>query len=264
MKIQEHFTKIPNRYIKCCIKDDYGIGRCFYGTYLLIDRYRSTRGYACITIGMIIDFHGFKRTKAKPKIFYEIIDVLRYMADSNMIEICQDLDSVGYDTGIKMKVIAENFEPKRDFTIITESQLARIERIPAPPEKENLLAIFLYVVSHIGARRMTNDGSEMLDASYHPEAFYRSVEDMAIELNIARSTIIASLEKLSHQNSGDDALLVKKDVGFIYLDDDKPRRKFPNIYALNAPGYSQELEWAERKMKESYLKREISSVRQER
>lgn len=70
-----------------------------------------------------MEFYGYKTAKNKPKAFHEILDVLEYMINNNMIQVKQDLDSVGYDTGIEIKIIPENFDATDKFSKITSSQL---------------------------------------------------------------------------------------------------------------------------------------------
>lgn len=119
----EYFTRFPNNYIQGNIKTKFGISRKFYITYILIDRYRSYEDYSWITIRKVLEFYGYKTAKNKPKAFHEILDVLEYMINNNMIQVKQDLDSVGYDTGIEIKIIPENFDATDKFSKITSSQL---------------------------------------------------------------------------------------------------------------------------------------------
>lgn len=79
--------------------------------------------YSWITIRKVLEFYGYKTTKRKPKAFQEILDVLEYMINNKMIVVKQDLDSIGYDTGIEIKVIPDNFEARENFSKITSSQL---------------------------------------------------------------------------------------------------------------------------------------------
>ena len=45
------------------------------------------------------------------------------MINNKMIEVQQDLDTLGYDTGIEIKIIPENFDAVDKFSKITSSQL---------------------------------------------------------------------------------------------------------------------------------------------
>ena len=137
----EYFTRFPNNYIQGNIKTKFGISRKFYITYILIDRYRSYEDYSWITIRKVLEFYGYKTAKNKPKAFHEILDVLEYMINNNMIQVKQDLDSVGYDTGIEIKIIPENFDATDKFSKITSSQLDFIMMSESSINKENILML---------------------------------------------------------------------------------------------------------------------------
>lgn len=69
-----------------------------------------------------------------------------------MIEVKQDLDSIGYDTGIEIKIIPENFDATENFSKITSSQLDFIMMGESSINKENILMAFLYINSYIYIR----------------------------------------------------------------------------------------------------------------
>ena len=119
----EYFTRFPNNYIQGNIKTKYGVSRKFYITYILIDKYRSYEDYSWITLRKVLNFYGYKTHKRRPKAVQEILDVLEYMINNKMIEVQQDLDTLGYDTGIEIKIIPENFDAVDKFSEITSSQL---------------------------------------------------------------------------------------------------------------------------------------------
>lgn len=109
-----------------------------------------------------MEFYGYKTTKHKPKVFHEILDVLEYMINNHMIEIKQNLDSIGYDTGIEIKVIPENFDAADKFSKITSSQLDFIMMAESSINKENLLMAFLYINSYIYIRPRNNRNQEIM------------------------------------------------------------------------------------------------------
>lgn len=252
MKKTEYFTRFPNDYIQGNIKTKFGVSRKFYITYILIDKYRSYEDYSWITIRKILEFYGYKTTSRKPKAFKEILDVLEYMINNQMIEIKQDLDSLSYDTGIEIKIISENFDCTEKFTKITSSQYDAIMMADSSLNKENILMAFLYINSYIGCRKKNYDGSEMSNPGNNPEAFWKSIDSMAKELSMSKDTINACIEYLTTSTDINPALLVKKEIGTIQPDKNKPPKILPNIYVLNKEGYKQEIEWAIKKMQEIY------------
>ena len=78
-----------------------------------------------------------------------------------MIEVQQDLDTLGYDTGIEIKIIPENFDAVDKFSKITSSQLDFIMMNESSINKENILMAFLYINSYIFIRPKNKDNEEI-------------------------------------------------------------------------------------------------------
>lgn len=247
---------MPNEYIQGNIKTKFGVSRKFYITYILIDRYRSYEDYSWITIRKVLEFYGYKTTSRKPKAFREILDVLEYMINNQMISIEQDLDSLSYDTGIEIKINADKFDYPDSFTKLTSTQLNVIMMSDTSLNRESLLMAFLYINSYIGCRPKKKENNEEVEIMYNPEtkpeAFWRSIESMAKDLSMSKDTIIQCIDYLTTTVGNKIALLVKKEVGSVQPDPKKPPKNIPNIYVLNKNGYQQEIEWALSKMMEIY------------
>lgn len=248
----EYFTRFPNEYIQGDIKTKFGVSRKFYITYILIDKYRSYEDYSWITIRKVLEFYGYKTTKRKPKAFQEILDVLEYMINNKMIVVKQDLDSIGYDTGIEIKVIPDNFEARENFSKITSSQLDFIMMNESSINKENILMTFLYINSYIFFRPKINNEEVLYNPEEKPEAFFRSLKTMAEDLKTSKDSITQCIKYLTSQFGDINPLLIKKEVGSIQQDPNKPPKNLPNIYVLNQEGYEKEIEWALKKMLKAY------------
>ena len=249
----DYFTRFPNNYIQGNIKTKFGVSRKFYITYILIDKYRSYEDYSWLTIRKVLEFYGYKTTKHKPKAFHEILDVLEYMINNNMIQVKQDLDSIGYDTGIEIKIIPENFDATDKFSKITSSQLDFIMMSESSINKENILIAFLYINSYIFIRPKNKNNEEIIsDPKSKPEAFFRSMESMSKELAISKDTLNQCIQCLTSSTEDKQPLLIKREVGSIQPNPKKPPQNVPNIYVLNKEGYEQEIEWAISKMLEIY------------
>lgn len=249
----EYFTRFPNDYIQGNIKTKYGVSRKFYITYILIDKYRSYEDYSWITLRKVLDFYGYKTHKRRPKAVQEILDVLEYMINNKMIEVKQDLDSLGYDTGIEIKIIPENFDFGKDFSRLTSSQFDFIMMNESSINRENILVAFLYINSYIFIRQKDNNGNELLsEPQKKPEAFFRSIDTMSKDLSMSKDTINQCIHYLTSSIGNKEPLLIKKEVGSVQPDPKKPPKNVPNIYVLNKQGYEQEIEWAITKMLEIY------------
>lgn len=229
--------------------------------YILIDKYRSYEDYSWITIRKVLNFYGYKTHKRKPKAVSEIRDVLEYMINNKMIEVKQDLDALSYDTAIEIKIIPENFDYPEKFGKITSTQYDVIMMADSSISKESILMAFLYINSYIGCRRRNEDGSDMSNAKEYPEAFWRSIENMSKELSMSKDTINKCIDYLTASSNDVPALLVKKEVGSVQKDTNKPPQNVPNIYVLNKEGYKQEIEWAMNKMLEIYGVKEFCPMK---
>lgn len=241
---------MPNDYIRCDIRKKYGISRKFYITYILIDRYMSLENYSWLTINEILRYYKVKTTKHKPKAFSEILDVLKYMNESKMIEIQQDLDSASYDTGIKIVVKPNYFDSNGKYCMIPFNVLDKIMDSETTVNKEAALLSYLYIGSYIGGNVPQNetetDEQYLKRLKNFPKAFFRDINNMAKDLSMSKDTITKCINYLQKEG-----LIIKKTVGSIKRDC-KPPQNVPNIYVLNQKGYEQEIEWALEKMKKNY------------
>ena len=250
-----YFTRVPNMFIRCNLKKEFGISRIFLPLYILIDKNRTLEDISNITLGDILTNMGYKLLPHKPLLFYEILKCLYFLRENNYIDfdLSTDAGLLGYHTLIKIKIISENFDPVDNFSKITATQFNAILVSDSSINRENMLIVFLYINSYIGCRPRNNDGSELLDKpSDRPEAFYRSIEKMAKDLSMSKDTIGQCLNYLTAPSKEYNALLVKKEVGSIQPDKNKPPQNVPNIYVLNKENYEKEIEWAFQKMKEMY------------
>ena len=187
------------------------------------------------------------------KEYLQQIGKLNKMINNKMIEVKQDLDSVGYDTGIEIKIIPENFDATDKFSKITSSQLDFIMMSESSINKENILMAFLYINSYIFIRPKNKNNEEIIsDPKSKPEAFFRSMESMSKELAISKDTLNQCIQCLTSSTEDKQPLLIKREVGSIQPNPKKPPQNVPNIYVLNKEGYEQEIEWAISKMLEIY------------
>lgn len=248
----DYFTRIPNDFIRCNLKNDFGLSRIFLMVYILIDRNRTLENKSHISIGQVLSMCGYKHdTKRKPKIFYETVKSLVFLETNHFIETDIDMYGLSYKDLIEIRIIQENFDACENFTKLYGRDLDRIMSIDAKPTKESILLVFLYICSYIGCRSKKDDGSEYDNAKDNPEAFFKSLEIMAREISMSKDTINQCIECLT-SNKKDKPLLIKKEVGSIPATKSQPPKNVPNIYVLNKNGYQQEIKWALDKMLEVY------------
>lgn len=248
----KYFTRIPNIFIQNNISKIFGLNRIFLVVYILIDRNRNYEDKSYITIGQVFRTCGYKISRNKPKVYYEIIKSLLFLKENHFINTTFDIYTVGYENCIEIEIITENFDITSNFTKIYGKDFDTIMMADSSLNRENILVAFLYINSYIGCRPKQNDGSEYENAEDNPEAFYRSIKHMAEELSMSKDTINQCIEFLTKSSDDIPALLVKREVGSVQPNKSKPPQNVPNIYVLNKEGYKQEIEWALSKMLELY------------
>ena len=248
-----YFTRIPNCFLQTNICKEYGLNRIFLLVWILIDRHRSYEDTSYICIGDLLELCGYKLTAHKPKIFYEAIKCLLFLNESGYIDTDFDIYTVDYKDCITIKIITESFDPDDTFTKIYGKDFDSIMASTIKPTKESILTVFLYINSYIGCRPRNDDGTErMHKPEIRPEAFWGSIECMSKELSMSKDTINQCIDYLTTSTGDRDALLVKREVGSVQTDPNKPPKNVPNIYVLNKDGYQQEIEWALNMMMKVY------------
>ena len=248
----QYFTRVPNIFIQNNICKMFGLNRVFLVVYILIDRNRSYEDKSYLSIGQVFRFCGYKTSRNKPKVFYEVIKSLLFLKENNFIDTDFDYYSIGYEDCIEIKIIKDNFDVSEKFTKIYGNQFDTIMMADSSLNKENILMAFLYINSYIGCRSKQYDGSEYNNEKDNPEAFYRSIANMSEELSMSKDTINQCIEYLTTSSETHEALLIKREVGSIQPDKTKPPKNMPNIYVLNKDGYEQEIKWALEKIAQLY------------
>ena len=243
---------MPNEFVRRDICKSLGVNRILLIVYILIDRNKSFENKSYISIGKVLSTCGYKLQKHKPKIFYEVIKAILFLKANYFIETDFDINTIGYDDFIEIKIIENNFMPTGSFVRLYSSDFDKIMSLKANASNENVLLCYLYISSYIPCRKLNEDGSEKIDAKELPEAFYKSITKMASNLNMSKDTINRCLDCLTNNENGNEPLLIKKEVGSIQLDKSKPPQNVPNIYVHNKSGYDREIQWAMDKLLQMY------------
>lgn len=248
-----NFAKIPNIFIRKNITSEFGLNRVFLIVYILINKNRTYEDKSHITVRQVLKYCGYKESRHKPKIFYEVIKSILFLKENYYIDADLNVYSSNYNDCIDINILSDNFDYSKDFTKLYNSEFEMLMSIDSKPTKESLLTCYLYIKSYIIPRSKKDDGSEiMFNPETKPEAFWRSIESMSKELSMSKDTITQCIDYLTTSSNGEKALLIKKEVGSIQPDPQKPPKNVPNIYVLNKEGYQQEIEWALQKVHEIY------------
>lgn len=226
---EEYFTRFPNKYLMGDTIGKMEINRKFFIVYILIDRYRSYENYSWITIKEIFDIYGYSKPIRKNKAFNDILDVLVYMIKNDMIKIYQNLNEISFDTGIKIKIIPQNFYDENNFTKFSTTHFKKIIIAGNSYNKDDILIVFLYICSFIG-----------MGGNKKPAAFYKSLIRMSKDTGLNKKAIQAALLFLLDCSNQNQSLLIKEEP---------PKGKhLPNIYVLNKPGYEREIDLAKKEL----------------
>lgn len=254
-----YFTRMPNCFLQQDITEKYSVHRIMPIIYILIDKKRSVDDKSYLTLEEVFETCGYKQVAKKPKIFYEILKVLIFFEESNLIEIDDSFlknapNNLSYKTLIPITVISDNFDTLGNFTILTTNEFECIMQNNTTSSNITLLLLYLYVKSYIYNRPKDEDGNEAYKhPDEHPEAFWGSIRKMSADLGMSTNTIMNGLNVLCSPFKGNEPLLVKYETGMAPFGEKKEIRKLPNIYVLNNKNAKQEIKWAIPKVKQMFL-----------
>lgn len=230
----DHFTRMPNIFIRNSLSKDLGLNRIFLVVYILIDRHRSYENKSYITIGQVLNLCNYKKSNRKPKVFYEIIKSLLFLKENYFINCDFDYYTIDYDECIPIEIITENFDVKDNFTKMYSKDFDQIFDSATTLSMESVLVVYLYIVSFI------DNGSD--DTRDIPRAFWRSIDKTAKELSMAKKTVNQCIDYLIASSENRPALLIKREIGNVQFNQNRPPQNAPNIYVLNKEGYEREIE----------------------
>lgn len=241
-----YFTKIPTDLIRNCNSSNPEISRKLFLVYSLIDRNRTREDNSYLTLAFILKHFGFTKFKRKTLAMNEVINIIKYLDQNQYITVGQDLDAASYKTLLEIKINTQVFDNPENFVRLNFSDLDKILNTDSSHNVENLLFVYLYIKSFIISRPKNITGKEkMLNPENHPEAFFRSLNDLPKEISISKDTLSDCLKTLV-----DIDLYKKSSSGFVRTK--SGIQNLPNIYVLNKENYQQEIQWARNKMLEMY------------
>lgn len=245
----DSFLKVPNFLIKTDIQKTLNESRILLIVYLFIYRRRTYEDVAYLTIRQILDFCGYRATRHRPKIFYEIIRCFLFLKENYMITVDFNPLDVSYDQMLEVMIIEENFIPRNDFTRLYIADFDSVMNLKCSPSKEKVLSIYLYICSFIGNYTHNMYNSEFQNVS-NPNAFWKSITTISKDLSLSKNTVTQCLDVLTFKCGNEKPLLIKKEMKNMQTDLSIPlQQKAPNIYVLNKYGYQKEIELAINKIK---------------
>lgn len=226
-----YYSKIPNFFIRCNLIKKYNINKILIIIFVFIDRNKSIENNSYVIINDIFEFCGYKISKNKPKIFYEIIKTLLFLQESKFIKINKNIDfnKISYSDCIKLKIITQNFDVFNNYTILKYSDFDYISNISKNTNVEITLLVFLYIKSFI----IKNNNN------YAPASFYGSLDTLSLELGISKNSVYKSIHCLIDSSSNKKPLLIKYNVNG--MNNNKLLKNATNIFVLNEKNFELEI-----------------------
>lgn len=242
------FLMVPNFLIRHDIKETLNVNRILLMVYLFIYRRRTYEDVAFFTIRQLLDFCGYKTTRHKPKMFYEVVRCLLFLKWNNMVDVDFDPSDVSYDQVLEAMVIEENFIPASDFTRLYIADFDSIMEIECTVSKEIVLSVYLYICSFIGNYTHNMCSSVIQSDNDNPNSFWKSITAISKDLSLSKTTITQCLDILTTEHGNNKSLLVKRETGNIYIGESLQLQRTPNIYVLNKYGHEKEIELTIKKL----------------
>lgn len=260
----ETFTKIPKMFIQCDLKEDFGISNIFFYVYCEINRNRTYENISYIRVKDIMEKSGHKiNEKNKPKVFFEILKCLLFLKANNFIDFNFNIKEVSYNKVVKIYIITEVFDVKGNFVLLNHNILDLISCSDLSVKRENILTVYLYVLScmFIKTNKMLGVEIEYDDEFCPPEAFWKSLTVVSEDIGMAKPTIMKCFEYLTSPNGNNEPIFIRRDVGSLKCENSKLPKNIPNIYVLNKDGYEKEIELALNRIYNTYNRKSFNSLR---
>ena len=219
------FIRIPNLFTQSNISQKFNVHRVLLPIYAYIYCNRTMVNTSYITINNIMDLCKYKIPKNRTKkiIFYEIVKCILFLKESRFVDTDFDYQSITYNTPIEIKIIENNFSPLSNYTKLYIKDFFSIMNSDTKISKENLLTVYLYVLSQIGGN--------------YP-AFFQSIYKITKSTGLSNKTVTASLDFLSDGLENENPFLIKKKLNLQHSANEA-LTTYPNIYLVNEDGYQE-------------------------
>ena len=224
--MEQFFYRVPNDWIKSKPPNIKKICTCY-----LIDETRELGGRGITSIQYIIDSCGYKSHRGQDRVNRTYETILQNLFDNELIYLVNgyQFPPQNISTAIPYIVNENKFDVVSNFTKFTDREFDTIIRYNSNRNKENLLALYLYVKSFYHQSTTGN----------RPIGFYQSLDTVKERIGLSRYTAIGLYDELIEKK-----LLYKYYVGSreISKGGGKIRENVPNIYVPNLNQTAEELD----------------------
>lgn len=224
--MEHFFYRVPNDWIRSKPPDIKKICTCY-----LIDETRGLGGRGITSIQYIIDNCGYKSHRGQDRVNKTYETILQDLFDSDVLLLstgCQ-FPPQNISTAIPYIVNENKFDTVDNFTKLSDREFDAIIRFNSNRNKENLLALYLYVKSFYHQSTTGN----------RPIGFYQNLDTIKERIGLSRYTAIGLYDELVKKK-----LLYKYYVGSreISKSSGTARENVPNIYIPNLSQTAEELD----------------------
>lgn len=224
--MEQFFYRVPNDWIRSKPPDIKKICTCY-----LIDETRGLGGRGITSIQYITDNCGYKQRRGFSQINSVYETILQNLFDNDLISLINgyQFPPQNISTAIPYIVNENKFDTVNNFTKLSDREFDAIIRYNSNRNKENLLALYLYVKSFYHQSTTGN----------RPIGFYQSLNTVKERIGLSRYTTIGLYDELIEKK-----LLYKYYVGSreISKSGGKVRENVPNIYVPNLSQTAEELD----------------------
>lgn len=224
--MEQFFYRVPNNWIRSKPPDIKKICVCY-----LIDETRGLGGRGITSIQYITDNCGYKQRRGFSQINSVYENILKNLLDNGSISLVDgyQFPPQNISTAIPYIVNENKFDVVDNFTKFTDREYDAIIRYNSNRNKENLMALYLYVKSFYHQSTTGN----------RPIGFYQSLDTIKERIGLSRYTTIGLYDELIKKK-----LLYKYYVGSreISRSSGTVRENVPNIYVPNFGQTAEELE----------------------
>ena len=215
--LEQFFYRVPNDWIRSKPPDIKKICTCY-----LIDETRGLGGRGITSIQYLIDSCGYKSHRGQDRINKTYEAILQDLFDNDILSLVKGYQFPPQNISAAIPyIVSENkFDSVNNFTKFSDREFDTIIRYNSNRNKENLLALYLYVKS---LYHQSTSGNR-------PIGFYQSLDTIKERIGLSRYTAIGLYDELIEKK-----LLYKYYVGSreISRSNGTFRENVPNIYIPN-------------------------------
>lgn len=231
------YVSVPRKYVMNDLSI-YNLSPYFLVVYCLIDRWRDSLNYYKSSVLNILEDIGkpfdYEKRKVVSSVSNEIVSVLEYMENANLIRLIKG-DYHNIYAQFIIEINLEKFIDKDSYIALDIRHLDFVLDSKSSIKKGNLLQVLLYSLStSICKKDVDKETGEIIQKYY--QVYSESNKKTGKLIGISDKTVNGALAVLSGQEKDMKPLIVYS-IGKIFVDN-RPQT-IPNIYVENKYGWKE-------------------------